>query len=86
MLATRSATVDTVIQSFAGPGNPLLARVRVTNSSRSPALPRTREKRRGTRVRCAAKPETAAARTRGLLPAERARHTRLLPGAAWRAT
>ncbi len=31
MLASRSATVDTVIQGFAGPGNPLLARVRVTN-------------------------------------------------------
>jgi hypothetical protein len=33
MLASRSATVDTVIQSFAGPGNPLVARVRVTNLS-----------------------------------------------------
>lgn len=33
LLATRSATVDTVVQSFAGPGNPLVARVRVTNLS-----------------------------------------------------
>ncbi|MBK9657575.1 MAG: hypothetical protein IPO66_19910 [Rhodanobacteraceae bacterium] len=31
MLANRSASIDTVIQSFAGPGNPLVARVRVTN-------------------------------------------------------
>ena len=33
MLSTRSATVDTVVQSFAGPGNPLVTRVRITNLS-----------------------------------------------------
>lgn len=33
MLSSRSATVDTVIQSFTGAGNPLVARVRVTNLS-----------------------------------------------------
>ena len=33
MLSQRSATIDTTIQSFAGPGNPLTARVRVTNLS-----------------------------------------------------
>ena len=33
MLSQRSATIDTTIQSFAGPGNPLVARVRVTNLS-----------------------------------------------------
>jgi hypothetical protein len=33
MLSSRSATVETTVQSFAGPGNPLVARVRVTNLS-----------------------------------------------------
>jgi hypothetical protein len=33
MLSTRSATVETFVESFAGPGNPLNARVRVTNLS-----------------------------------------------------
>lgn len=33
MLSTRSATVEATIESFAGAGNPLVARVRVTNHS-----------------------------------------------------
>jgi len=33
MLSQRSATVETFVQSFTGPGNPLVARVRVTNRS-----------------------------------------------------